>query len=45
MIEFLTNNFVPCNGRFPTLIMLATIFVGVYPAPIINFIHAMSAGH
>jgi NADH-quinone oxidoreductase subunit N len=24
---------------------LATIIVGVYPAPIINFIHAMSAGH
>jgi ferrous iron transport protein B len=27
LIAILTNNFVPCNGRFPTLIMLATIFV------------------
>ncbi|HSG80812.1 MAG TPA: nucleoside recognition domain-containing protein [Gemmatimonadota bacterium] len=27
LIAILTNNFVPCNGRFPTLIMLAVIFV------------------
>ncbi len=27
LIAILTNNFVPCNGRFPTLIMLSTIFV------------------
>ena len=27
LIAILTNNFVPCNGRYPTLIMLATIFV------------------
>jgi ferrous iron transport protein B len=27
LIAILTNNFVPCNGRFPTLIMLAIIFV------------------
>lgn len=27
LIAILTNTFVPCNGRFPTLIMLATIFV------------------
>ncbi|MCX7938541.1 MAG: ferrous iron transporter B, partial [Thermoflexales bacterium] len=27
LIAILTNNFVPCNGRFPTLIMLATAFV------------------
>ncbi|MCP5111111.1 MAG: ferrous iron transporter B, partial [bacterium] len=27
LIAILTNNFVPCNGRFPTLIMLASIFV------------------
>jgi ferrous iron transport protein B len=32
LIAILTNNFVPCNGRFPTLIMVATIFVGaLYP--------------
>ncbi|MCY6354785.1 ferrous iron transporter B [Clostridium sp. ZS2-4] len=29
LIAILTNNFVPCNGRFPTLIVLATIFIGV----------------
>lgn len=28
LIAILTNNFVPCNGRFPTLIALATAFVG-----------------
>ncbi len=27
LIAILTNTFVPCNGRFPTLIMLATVFV------------------
>lgn len=29
LIAILTNNFVPCNGRFPTLIALATLFIGV----------------
>ena len=28
LIAILTNNFVPCNGRFPTLIALASIIVG-----------------
>lgn len=28
MIAILTNNFVPCNGRWPTLIILATLFMG-----------------
>lgn len=28
LIAILTNNFVPCNGRFPTLIAIATIFFG-----------------
>ncbi|MFD2171827.1 nucleoside recognition domain-containing protein [Tumebacillus lipolyticus] len=28
MIAIITNNFVPCNGRFPTLITLATLFMG-----------------
>ncbi len=27
LIAILTNNFVPCNGRFPTLITLITIFL------------------
>lgn len=26
MIAILTNNFVPCNGRFPTIILLSTLF-------------------
>ncbi len=28
LIAILTNVFVPCNGRFPTIILLSTIFVG-----------------
>lgn len=27
LIATLTNNFVPCNGRFPTLIALSTVFL------------------
>ncbi len=30
LIAMITNNFVPCNGRFPTLIAIASIFVGGY---------------
>jgi ferrous iron transport protein B len=33
LVAILTNNFVPCNGRFPTLIMLATVFVAASFAP------------
>ena len=28
LIGILTNSFVPCNGRFPFLICIATIFIG-----------------
>lgn len=28
LIAILTNNFVPCNGRFPTLIAMSIIFIG-----------------
>jgi ferrous iron transport protein B len=28
LIAIITNNFVPCNGRFPTLIAISTIFIG-----------------
>lgn len=28
LIAVITNNFVPCNGRFPILIALAAIFIG-----------------
>ena len=27
LIAILTNSFVPCNGRFPFLIAVATIFI------------------
>lgn len=30
LIAILTNNFVPCNGRFPFLITLSTIFIGSF---------------
>lgn len=28
LIAIITNNFMPCNGRFPIIITVATIFVG-----------------
>lgn len=33
LIAILTNNFVPCNGRFPTLIMLSMVFVAASVPP------------
>lgn len=33
LIAVLTNNFVPCNGRFPTLIAIGTIFIAGAAAP------------
>lgn len=30
LISIITNAFVPCNGRFPFLIIVATIFIGCY---------------
>ncbi len=34
LIAIITNNFVPCNGRFPTLIAIITMFfVGTAPGP------------
>lgn len=34
LLAILTNNFVPCNGRFPTLIAILTMFfVGVSAGP------------
>jgi ferrous iron transport protein B len=41
LIAILTNNFVPCNGRFPTLIMVATLFVG---AAFPGFVSLAAAG-
>ncbi len=34
LIAVLTNNFMPCNGRFPTLIMLANLFVAAAFPPV-----------
>lgn len=33
LIAVLTNSFIPCNGRFPTLIILSTLFMGVLLPP------------
>lgn len=34
LIAMITNNFVPCNGRFPTLIAIITMFfAGVFTGP------------
>lgn len=30
LISILTNSFMPCNGRFPFLICIATIFIGSF---------------
>jgi ferrous iron transport protein B len=42
LIAILTNNFMPCNGRWPTLIMLASIFVAAAFPP--AFAAAAAAG-
>jgi ferrous iron transport protein B len=40
LIAILTNNFAPCNGRFPTLIMLATVFVAASFPPVLASVAA-----
>jgi ferrous iron transport protein B len=41
LIAILTNNFVPCNGRWPTLIMLSTLFVAAqFPPFLASFVAA-----
>ncbi|MBP7689054.1 MAG: ferrous iron transporter B [Thermoflexales bacterium] len=43
LIAILTNNFAPCNGRFPTLIMLATVFVAAaFPPAVASIVAAGS---
>jgi ferrous iron transport protein B len=40
-VAILTNNFSLCNGRWPTQILMATIFVGaVVPAPLAGLVSA-----
>ena len=43
LLAILTNNFVPCNGRFPTLIMLAVIFVAAAFPPAVAAFAAAAA--
>ncbi len=43
LIAILTNTFVPCNGRFPTLIMLANIFVAAAFPPVMASFAAAGA--
>ncbi len=43
LIAILTNNFVPCNGRWPTLIMLGTIFVAAAFPPELSALIAAGA--
>ncbi|HKM34543.1 MAG TPA: ferrous iron transport protein B [Lachnospiraceae bacterium] len=42
LLAILTNNFVPCNGRFPTLIALLTMFfVGTKGGPFSSVLSAL----
>lgn len=42
LLAILTNNFVPCNGRFPTLIAILTMFfVGVTAGPFSSLYSAL----
>lgn len=42
LIAIVTNNFVPCNGRFPTLIAIITMFfVGVVAGPFRSIISTL----
>ncbi len=43
LIAILTNNFVPCNGRFPTLIMLSIVFVAAAFPPVVASFAAAGA--
>jgi ferrous iron transport protein B len=43
LIAIITNNFSLCNGRWPTQILLATVFIGVMvPAQIAGLISALA---
>lgn len=36
LIAIITNNFMPCNGRWPTLILLSTVFIAAAFPPAIG---------
>jgi len=41
LIAILTNNFVPCNGRWPTLILMTTVFVApMFPSAMSSIVAA-----
>ncbi|MCT8977706.1 ferrous iron transport protein B [Clostridium sp. CX1] len=42
LIATLTNNFVPCNGRFPTLIAISTVFLVAKGGSGFNFLPVLS---
>ncbi|MEN6388992.1 MAG: ferrous iron transport protein B [Syntrophomonas sp.] len=42
LIATITNNFVPCNGRFPTLIALAMIFIAGTSGPCQSILASLS---
>lgn len=42
LIATLTNNFVPCNGRFPTLIAISTVFLVAKTGNGSSFLPALS---
>ncbi|WP_110954527.1 ferrous iron transport protein B [Anaerosinus massiliensis] len=43
LIAIVTNNLVPCNGRFPTLIAISTIFVaGIFAPDLSTMITSLS---
>lgn len=42
LIAILTNNFVPCNGRFPTLITIATVFLVAKGGSEFSFLPALA---
>lgn len=41
LIAILTNSFVPCNGRFPTLFVVSSIFIGGAFAPYAGLVNAL----
>lgn len=42
IIAIITNNFVPCNGRFPTIIAISSIFFVVSNKSVSSFIPAIT---
>lgn len=42
LIAIITNNFVPCNGRFPTLIAIASMFLAGYAGRFSSLAAALS---